>query len=67
MIACCSSPCAICRCRATERGVPVFGWRASQVRAQLVPPVRPVIQLAGLTPSLQAYDTLLEGEVAHVG
>jgi hypothetical protein len=42
-------------------------WRAVQVREQLIPVARKVIQLAGLTPSLQAYDTLLEGEVAHVG
>ncbi len=42
-------------------------WRAVQVREQLAPVARKVIELAGLTPSLQAYDTLLEGEVAHVG
>lgn len=42
-------------------------WRAVQVREQLAPVARKVVQLAGLTPSLQAYDTLLEGEVAHVG
>ena len=40
-------------------------WRAVQVREQLAPAARKVIELAGLTPSLQAYDTLLEGEVAH--
>jgi hypothetical protein len=40
-------------------------WRAVQVREQLVPVARKVIELAGLTPSLQAYDTLLEEEVAH--
>ena len=42
-------------------------WRAVQVREQLAPVARKVIELVGLTPSLQAYDTLLEGEVAHVG
>ena len=42
-------------------------WRANQVRDQLVPPVRQVIELAALTPSLEAYDTLLGKEVAHVG
>ena len=42
-------------------------WRAVQVREQLAPVARKTIPLAGLTPSLQAYDTLLEGEVAHVG
>jgi hypothetical protein len=42
-------------------------WRATQVREQLVPAARKVIELAGLTPSLNAYDTLLEGEVTHVG
>jgi hypothetical protein len=42
-------------------------WRAAQVREALVPADRKVIELAGLTPSLSAYDRLLEGEVAHVG
>jgi len=42
-------------------------WRATEVRDQVVPPERKVIELAGLTPSLKAYDALLEGEVAHVG
>jgi hypothetical protein len=42
-------------------------WRAIQVREQLAPVARKVIELVGLTPSLKAYDTLLEGEVAHVG
>jgi hypothetical protein len=42
-------------------------WRAVQVREQLAPVARKVIELAGLTPSLQAYDTLLEGEVADAG
>jgi hypothetical protein len=42
-------------------------WTAIQVRGQLAPVARKVIELAGLTPSLKAYDTLLEGEVAHVG
>lgn len=42
-------------------------WRAVQVREQLAPRARNVIELAGMTPSLQAYDRLLEGEVVHVG
>jgi hypothetical protein len=42
-------------------------WRATAVRDQVAPPARRVIELAGLTPSLKAYDALLEGEVAHVG
>jgi len=42
-------------------------WRAVQVREQLAPVARKVIELAGLTPSLKAYDALLESEVAHVG
>jgi hypothetical protein len=42
-------------------------WRATQVREALVPAAKKVIELAGLTPSLALYDTLLEGEVAHVG
>jgi hypothetical protein len=42
-------------------------WRAAQVRDQLAPTARPVVELAGLTPSLSAYDALLEGEVAHAG
>ena len=42
-------------------------WRAVQVREPLVPAVKKVIELSALTPSLQAYDTLLEREVAHVG
>jgi len=42
-------------------------WRATQVREALAPAARKVIELAGLTPSLAAYDALLEGEVAHVG
>lgn len=40
---------------------------SGQVRDQLAPPVRKVIELAGLTPSLAAYDTLLGKEVAHGG
>jgi len=40
-------------------------WRALQVRAALVPASGKVIALAELTPSLAAYDTLLESEVAH--
>ena len=42
-------------------------WRANQVREPLAPGVRKVIELAGLTPSLTAYETLLEGEVTDVG
>jgi hypothetical protein len=42
-------------------------WRATEVRDQLVPPARKVIDLASLIPSLQAYDALLEREVSHVG
>jgi hypothetical protein len=42
-------------------------WRALQVREQLQPAARPVIELTGLTPSLDAYDALLEVEVAHAG
>jgi len=41
-------------------------WRAVQVREQLAPVVKPAVELAALTPSLAAYDTLLESEVAHV-
>jgi hypothetical protein len=37
------------------------------VRAQLVPPPGKVMTLTELTPSLAAYDTLLESEVAHAG
>jgi hypothetical protein len=40
-------------------------WRATQVREALVPAARKVIELPALTPSLAAYDALLEGEVAH--
>ena len=36
-------------------------WRAVQVREQLVPVARKVIELAALTPSLKAYDTLWKG------
>jgi hypothetical protein len=42
-------------------------WRATQVRDRVAPVARKVIELASLTPSLKAYDTLLESEVAHVG
>ena len=41
-------------------------WRATEVRDQVAPPVRKVIELAALTPSLAAYDALLGAEVAHV-
>jgi hypothetical protein len=37
------------------------------VRAQLLPMNGKVIALAELTPSLGAYDTLLESEVGHAG
>jgi hypothetical protein len=40
-------------------------WRAIQVRDQLAPPAKKVIDLPGLTPSLNAYDALLGEEVAH--
>ena len=40
-------------------------WRATQVRDELAPPEKKVIELPGLTPSLQAYDALLGEEVAH--
>jgi hypothetical protein len=38
-----------------------------QVRDQVAPAAQKIIALAGLTPSLTAYDALLEQEVAHVG
>jgi len=42
-------------------------WRASQIRHRLVPVANKVIELSELTPSLKAYDALLEGEVGHAG
>ena len=42
-------------------------WHARQVREQLIPEARKVIELSGLTPSLAVYDALLEKEVGHVG
>jgi hypothetical protein len=42
-------------------------WHATGVRNQVSPPERKLIELASLTPSLSAYDALLESEVAHVG
>ena len=42
-------------------------WRAKEIRDQLVPPARPVVEMADLAPSLNVYDALLEGEVAQVG
>jgi hypothetical protein len=42
-------------------------WRARQLREPLVAASPKVIELAALTPSLKAYDQLLESEVAHVG
>ena len=41
-------------------------WRALAVREQVAPVVPRAIELASLTPSLQAYDRLLESEVADV-
>lgn len=41
-------------------------WRAKDLRDALAPPARKVIELPGLTPDLNAYDALLEQEVAHV-
>jgi len=40
-------------------------WRATQVRDELTPPERKVIELPCLRPSLQAYDALLAEEVGH--
>jgi len=54
---------AVLRAQLTQTGK----WRANQVRDQLAPPVRQVIELAVLTPGLEAYDTLLGKEVAHGG
>jgi hypothetical protein len=43
-------------------------WRAVQVREQIVPEIRKLIELSELTPSLSGYDALLEEpEVARVG
>ena len=42
-------------------------WRAIQVREQVAPQTRKVIELSALTPSLMAYDALLEREAPHVG
>jgi hypothetical protein len=42
-------------------------WSARQLREQLVPASPQVIELSALTPSLAAYDQLLESEVVHVG
>ena len=42
-------------------------WRAIQVREQVAPQIKKVIELSALTPSLTAYDALLEGEVTHAG
>ena len=41
-------------------------WRATEVRDQVAPPTRQVIELAALTPNLAAYDALLAAEVTHV-
>jgi hypothetical protein len=42
-------------------------WRAREVRDQVAPPARKVVELSGLTPSLHLYDALLETEVWHAG
>lgn len=42
-------------------------WWAKEVRAQVVPQEKKVIELSALTPSLEAYDALLEREVSHAG
>lgn len=42
-------------------------WRATDVRDRLLPPQRTVVELAQPEPALEAYDRLLEQEVAHVG
>ena len=42
-------------------------WRATDVRDQVAPPVRKIIELTDLIPSLSAYDALLGKEAAHVG
>jgi hypothetical protein len=39
-------------------------WRATEIRDRLTPPEKKVIELAGLTPNLHAYDALLGKEVA---
>ena len=39
-------------------------WHARQVREQLCPQAPRIVELSELTPSLQAYDQLLESEVA---
>jgi hypothetical protein len=49
----------------TQRLASPGKWRATQVRDELAPPEKKVIELPGLTPSLQAYDALLGGEAAH--
>jgi hypothetical protein len=42
-------------------------WHAKDLREQLRPVNPRVIELTALTPSLEAYDQLLERQVAHVG
>ena len=42
-------------------------WRAKDLREQVVPQGRKVIELTPLTPSLASYDALLESEAAHAG
>ncbi len=46
---------------------PAGKWRAAQVREQLAPAAKKIIELSALTPDLHPYDTLLQGEVTHVG
>jgi hypothetical protein len=40
-------------------------WWAKDIREAIMPPEKKVIELAALTPNLQAYDALLESEAAH--
>lgn len=42
-------------------------WWTKQVREQIAPAEKKVIELAALTPDLEAYDALLGEEAAHVG
>ena len=42
-------------------------WRAAQLRDELAPREKKVIELPALMPELAGYDALLEMEVAHVG
>jgi hypothetical protein len=40
-------------------------WRAAQLREQVAPQERKLVEINELTPSLTAYDALLEEEVSH--